>query len=131
MGQATSSVVRLPTAPRRMVRQPCNKWSRAVRKKLREEQQWPGEYIHPQRRAALRKAQTLVGIERTPGLVLALAIFAELGDDTQSRVIGRMAKEGACKEVRQAIELAQTVGDTVGEQLDLMWAIDRLRSGDS
>ena len=123
----STNVLRLPTAASRKVQQPCNRWGRAARKELREATPWPGEYIHHQRRAAMRKAEILISIERTPALVLALAIFAELDQDTRLRVIGQMAKGGASGEVCQAIELTSTVGTTFGEQWDLMWAMDRLR----
>lgn len=122
-----TNVVRLPTAAPRKVRQGCNRWTRAARAALREERPWPGEFIHHQRRAALRKAETLVDIKRTPALVLALAIFTELDEDMRLRVIGRMAAGGDVPSVRQAIELAFTTRATFGEKWDLMWAMDRLQ----
>lgn len=125
-----SNVVRLPTAAHRKVQQKCNRWSRAARKELREAQPWPGEFIDPRRRLALRKAETLVRVERTPALALALAMFAELDDETRLRVVGQLARGGATEEVRQAIALTEAVGLTWSEQWDLIWAMERLQGRD-
>lgn len=123
-----SNVVCLPTAAPRQIKQPCNKGGRAARQALREEQPWPGEYIEPRRRRALRHADKLAALKPTPALAIAAALVAVLDEKTRLRVIGKVAASGS-PAAAEALAFLQTEELTVGEQLDLSWALERLRSG--
>ena len=125
----STDVVRLPTAAPRQVKQPCNKAGRASRRAFREASPWPREYICPGRRAALRQAEELFGVEQTPALALALAIVAELNEEARLRVIGRVAAGGSTA-ARQAIALVRAETTTFGEKWDLLWAMERLQGAD-
>lgn len=76
---STSNVVRLPTAARRKVQQRYNKHFRANVPEMRA--QWPGKYIHPGVRAKLPDAAALLLMERTPELLLAMAMFQALTEE--------------------------------------------------
>lgn len=122
----TTNVIRLPTAARRKVQQGCNRWTRAAREELREAQPWPGEYLPPGQRKAMPLAEILLHVEHSPELSLALAIAAELDEDTRLRVIGRIAKNGS-PFAREAIALVRAETATIGEKWDLLAAMERVR----
>lgn len=122
------NVVCLPTAAPRQVRQPCNKAGRAARQKLREAQPWPGEYILPSRRAALRTAEKVVDAgSSATGLTIALALADMLDDELRVRLIGKIAASGS-PAASAAIAMIDCQRITVGERIDLEWALERLRS---
>lgn len=122
----SSDIVRLPTSAPRQVRQKCNRWTRAAKQELREEQPWPGEYIDPGRRQALRDAEKIASVEQTPALAIVLALVRTLDEEQFYRLIGDIAANGG-PAASDAITLVNAQKLTVGRALDLRWALERVR----
>lgn len=109
-----SNVVRLPTAARRKVQQRYNKQYRAAAAEMRA--QWPGRYIPPHVRAQLPDAAALLLMERTPELLLAIAMFEALDEGQRMQVRAQCemlqhtgpAARGAAASIRR-----RTIGDSV------------------
>lgn len=122
------NVVRLPTAARRKVRQPCNAAGRAARQALREASPWPGEYIFPTERAAMKTAEALLEVDATPELELLTALCAALNEDQRAKVLEVLAPRVAVgrRPAQQALAVLRTTNMTVGERLDLHNAMRRL-----
>ena len=119
-----SNVVRLPTAARRKVQQRYNRHFREAAREMRKE--WPGEYISPHVREKLPEAAALLQLERTPELLLVLAIFQALSPEQQQQVRAdcEMMKYtgAAARAANAAIQIR-----TIGESFDLHAAMERLR----
>ena len=120
------NVVILPTAAPRQVPQPTNRDGRLARHALRELSADHFAYKDPGLRKAERRAAILRNAGKTPGIVLAHAILAELDRETRGRVIGRLARSEGDETARAAFEFAQTTILNVGEQYDLLRAFESL-----
>ncbi|KRA80307.1 hypothetical protein [Altererythrobacter sp. Root672] len=113
MGAATN-VVRLPTAARRKVQQRYNKHFRAIVPEMRA--QWPGEYIDPGVRAKMPDAAALLLVERSPELLLAIAMFETLTEEQRTSVRNRcemLKYTGASARGAAALIQIRTIGDSV------------------
>jgi hypothetical protein len=124
----TTNVVRLPTAARRKVHQHCNAASRAARKALRDEAPWPGEFIFPSERAAMKTAELLADLKPSAELQLLTAICAALDDTARAKVIETLAPSVAAgrQTAEQALAILRTTRMTYGEMNDFDNAWRRL-----
>ena len=124
------NVVILPTAARRQVQQNYNESTRAERRRLREENPWPGQHLYPGQRRAIENAKLVQEVERTPELAMLLAIFAALDPETRAKVDEQLALMGigGCRRVRQAQALLSI--RTLGDRLDSDFAF-RYLEGES
>ncbi len=121
-------VVILPGAAEVQVKQPCNKAGRAARQVTREGQRQSFPHKNPGVRQAEKRAAAILEVEHEPGVILAHAILAELGEVTRLKVIGRLA--GTARHSRahlQAFEVANSTVLNFGQQWDLMNALAALR----
>lgn len=121
---APSNVVRLPSAAPRQVQQRRNRFTRAVAAELRA--QWPGEYIHPGIRAKLPDAAALLCVERTPELLLVVAMFETMSEEQRAQVRAYFEPLKHCNvAARGASVLIQL--RTIGDQVNLDAAMQLLR----
>lgn len=126
-----TNVIRLPTAPRRMVQQNHNRAARAARADL---PQFPGQYIFPGERAMLGIARDLVEVRKTltPEMELVSAILGTLDDAARMKVAAALAP-GVVMKRRSAVQAAAVLRAnrmTHGERNDLYHALVRiLRDG--
>ena len=74
----SASVVKLPTAARRQVKQPCNKWSREAKKAMRDAQPVDFDFKFPTVREAEKIAKAIHPMTppRNPATVWEVAIAA-------------------------------------------------------
>lgn len=115
----SAAVVKLPTAARRMVRQPQNKEGRAARAALREQQGVAFDYRHHHQREAEVIAKALHPM--TPERWLLLAMLHAMPADQFAKLIafgthGHPAIQGLMKLAKGG----------VGLNLDVMNALERL-----
>lgn len=124
----STNVVRLPTAARRQVKQVNNAAGRAARKALREENPWPGEFLYPAQRQAMKTAQTLIDLQPTVELELLSAICAALGDDQRAKVIEALGPGVVAgrKAAEKALAVVQSTKMTVGDSIYLSNAMRSL-----
>lgn len=125
------NVIRLPTAAPRKVQRPSNRASRAAKRKLQEECPWPGEYLYPGQRKAMKTAELLMEVERTPELELLTAICSTLDDATREKVAAKLALRAAVgiTSAEKAEAVFRSTRLTVGETLDLTNALQRMSKG--
>ena len=122
--EAPPNVVRLPTAARRQVQQRRNRYTRAAAAELRA--QWPGEYISPGIREKLPDAAALLCLERTPELLLAVAMLETMDEDRKAQV--RAYLEPLKHHNESARAASALIGlRTVGDQINLDAAAKLLR----
>ncbi|BBC74403.1 conserved hypothetical protein [Altererythrobacter sp. B11] len=122
-----TNVVRLPTAARRKVQQPCNAAARAARKAFREACPWPGEYLFPNERAAMKTAEVMRDMTATPELELLTAICSVLSEEQRAKVSESLAVRAIGRgTAQQALAVFRTTSMTVGERIDLSNAMRRL-----
>jgi len=114
----------LPTAARRQVQQQWNAAGRAERARLRREDPWPGEYLHHGQRAAIEAARLSRSVQRTPGLVLALALVMASDGEVRARVESLLEATAAtgCAASRDALAMLRIHPRTIGEQNDIWFA---------
>jgi len=125
----SGAVVRLPTAAKR---QPPRATTRAQRAAKALLPQFPRDrMMEPWKRLALRNAIDLQATERTPAMMLALAMWSALDEgDTKDRAemfLLRTAASG-CEGAALAHNLARTLAApmTIGNASNLKWALDYL-----
>lgn len=87
----SGEVVQLPTAAKRIVKQPIGKIGRAVRLAFREQYPWPGEFKFPADRERERQWEEDHALRKqiedgAPADLLAAALFAALSDEQRSTV---------------------------------------------
>lgn len=124
---AAENVTRLPTASKRIVRQKCNRASRAARTALREQQGQEFPYINPGSRAAMKDAELILNCKRTPELSLVMAMWTAMPEDMREQATAMlkiMAMGGGSAE--QALALVKR--RTVGERVDLDRMMDLLKA---
>lgn len=68
----SAAVVKLPTAARRQVKQPCNKWSREAKRAMREAQPVRFDYRPPWRREAEAIARAIYPMTPERWLMVAM-----------------------------------------------------------
>jgi len=110
----SSNVVRLPSAARRKVEQRWNKHTRPVAFEMRR--QWPGKYINHTIREKLPDAAALLLIDRSPELLLSIAIFEALDEERRSQVrayLEMLKHTGDSARGAAAIVQLRTIGDQV------------------
>ncbi len=112
------------TAAPRQVQQRRNRFTRAVAAELRA--QWPGEYIHPGIRAKLPDAAALLCVERTPELLLAVAMFETMSEERRAQVRAYLEP---LKNYNAAARGAAILVEprTIGDQVNLDAAMQLLR----
>jgi hypothetical protein len=122
-------VVILPTAAPKQVQQQSNRASREARCKLRSEQPWPGEHLHPGQRQAIENAKAMAETQQTPELVLAMAMFAALDPEGRAKVDEQLALAvlTGCVAARRA--QAKVSIRTIGDRIDSDFAF-RYLEGD-
>lgn len=123
--RAYANVVRLPGSAPRKVKQNHNRMARAAKAAIPKH---PAEHLFAGQRRALRLAERIGQIERTPALVIACALYASLGEEARRQVMLRLApalaqESGPC---REAVEMLLFSTMTVGQRVDFDWACDRL-----
>lgn len=120
-----TNVVRLPAAARRKVQQPMNKVGRAARNALRAETPWPGEYIFPSIRQAMKQAELIADLQPSAELELLTALCAVLDDAARLKVVEALAPGVVTdrKTAKQALAILRTTRMTVGEahDFDIAW----------
>lgn len=115
----SAAVVKLPTAARRQVKQPCNKWSREAKQAMREAQPVRFNYCPPWRREADAIASAIHPM--TPERWLLLGILHTM----PAEAFEKMTAFGVHGHptVRALMKLAK---GGVGLNLDVMNALERL-----
>ena len=128
--QPGSNVVVLPTSAPRQVRQPTGRVGWEQRGAFRRENSFPREYIEPRRREALKRAAIVREIEQTPALLIATAIYAVMTPEDRRKVVEHLANGAAAGRTAhvQAVAALRAMTGTVGEQMDMQWALERLRA---
>ena len=106
-------VVRLPTAPRRQVKQQCNKQSRAARADLRAETPWTGEYVFPSIRDAMRRLQALRDMPPRAAVNLARSVIEPDKIDDRRRVLG-LIQSGVDAGEPFAVEVHRLITEVTG-----------------
>lgn len=114
----------LPTAARRQVQQQWNRDTRDERARLRRENPWPGEHLHPHHRAAIKHARTSQSVQRTPGLLLAMALAITADGEARAKVENLLAASAAagCTASQGALAMLRIHPRTIGEQVDVDFA---------
>ncbi len=115
----SASVVKLPTAARRQVKQPCNKWSREAKKAMRDAQPVDFDFQFPTVREAERIAKAIHPM--TPERWLLLGLLAVMPADQ----FARLAYFGAHGNPT-ILALLKLAKGNVGLNLDVMAALERL-----
>lgn len=121
--------MRLPTAAKR---QPPRATTRARRAAKALIPQFPRDrMIEPWKRQALRNAIDLQATERSPAMMLTLALWSALDEgDTKDRAEKFLLRhtEGGCEGAEAAYKLARmlTAPMTIGDSCNLRWAFDYL-----
>ncbi|SDD58576.1 hypothetical protein SAMN05444678_11686 [Sphingomonas sp. YR710] len=126
---APSNVVRLPTAAPRKPNNHRFKEQRAAGYEAKQASVFRERYINPRVRAVMGDAETIMGIEQTPALLIASALFALADPDTQQKAMEQLAP-GAVVGRKAHIQAIATMrrlrATTIGEQYDFYNAIDEL-----
>lgn len=117
----TAAIVRLPTAARRQVRQPCNKIAREAKKSMLEAQPVAFDYRQPWQREAQSIAEAIHPM--TPERWLLLGMLHVMPAEQFSRLAGYGAHGSPA--VMGLMKLAK---GNVGLNLDVMAALERLRA---
>jgi hypothetical protein len=127
-------VVKLPGAARR---QPPNHRfiaQHATKRALREAQPWPGEYLDPQLRDMIARAEIMRSEPSRPEAVIIAAIMHSLPEETMEAVMKQLAA-GAHRPpdslIRRAYEMARLSAMNYGEVLDWRRANDFLDKRES
>lgn len=124
-------VIALPTSAARQVKQPCTAAGRAARKAYKEASPWPGEFIYPSEREAMKTAEMLLEMSATPEMELLTALCAALNDEQRTKVVEVLTLRAAVgrRTAQQALAVLRTTNMTVGEGVDLRNAMRRLTMG--
>jgi hypothetical protein len=122
-------VIKLPTAARRKVQQPCNRQGRVARAAFRSANPWPGEFLFAGQREAISRAKVIRGAGGSPEMAVLTAILRALPQDIRDNVAAQFAA-GATHApktiVRQAYEIIRLERMTIGEMVDWEFANDYL-----
>jgi hypothetical protein len=124
-----SNLAVLATAAPRAVKQPMGQKHWPALKAYRVANPWPGQYVAPWARKAERQAAVIREIEQSPAMLLAHAVLCALDYETRLKVTARLAASAAERPgdpaPLQAFEAAHMTCMNVGEQLDLIRALER------
>jgi hypothetical protein len=124
-----TNVIRLPTAAKRQVPQKRNRWTRAERCRLREEQGIGRfQYSPPYEREAVRKAEAIRSVSRTPELAILLAMLGVMDSCQRARImdtLNRMVEKGGpgYEAASIAADLVSCTILTFAEKMDLERAL--------
>lgn len=113
---ASPNVVRLPTAAPRMVDNYRFAEQRRAGRAARESSPFADRYIHPHVRAKLPDAAALLLVERTPELLLAIALFETLDEEKRRQVRAQcemLKYTGPSARGAAALIQIRTIGDSV------------------
>lgn len=124
-----SNVLRLPTAARRKVEQPCNKAGREARAALRERHADRFRFAWPSIRDAEARIRALVDAPDTIATVIARRLVASVGTEQGAatmRLITLGVKHGDPVAIEVQELLTGVTGRTVGEVADFQTALVRL-----
>lgn len=125
---ASPNIVRLPTAAPRQVSNRRFTEQRQAAGLARRSSPFKDRYIHPQVRAKLPDAAALLLVDRTPELLLSIALFEALNEDQKQRVRNQCEMlKFTGPEARGAAVLVQL--RTIGDSVDLDAAMTLLREG--
>ena len=126
----STNIVRLPTAAKRQVKQPCNKPGREARRQLREEQRGPKfDYVSPCIREAEARIRALEDMPSGPAVNMVRNLIQSLGTDDSKRVLGMIRfgldhDDPFAKEVEAVMK--QVAGTTFGDHNAFQQALWRL-----
>lgn len=122
------NVAILPTASPRQVRQNQSREARALRRAFHETNPWRGEYLYPGQREAIKRAEIINSVERTPALRIACAILSTLDAETRKKVASKLEYEATsgAYEAKQALAVSECFSLTIGEAADMKFAFHKL-----
>lgn len=124
---ARDNVVKLPAAAPRKVQQYYNRAARAGKADLPRH---PAEFLYPSQRRALNTAAHLMelGQSLTPEMELLTAICHALDAETRDRIVEALTPGVVAgrRTAAQALAVVQSTRMTVGETVDLDYAMRRL-----
>lgn len=128
---AASNVFALPCAAPRQINNYRFAEQRRAAVQAYKSSPFLGRYVHHQAREADRLAAELSTIEQTPALLIASAMLRAMDNETVKRVIEALAPGvvAGSKPHTQAVATIKTSRLCIGEQSNLLRAIDRLREG--
>ncbi len=132
MSAILSTIVRLPTAANRKVRQPSLK---AVRD-YKAMNPWPGTHEHgpmrAQRLEVEQMASIFLGIEETPAVRIVHAMLATMTAEQRAAIANQLGSHSSLerKAAAEAMVLVRTAKMTHAEQSEFLEAMGRLREGE-
>lgn len=114
-------VVRLPTAPRRMVQQKYNRASREARRAL---PQFTGEYLPPFFRNALEQAELIRSADGKTALRWCAAMFLAMDEGAQAKVrlFVAGAAIGGCTDAKRVGAIIDSLTGNNGDRSSLQAA---------
>lgn len=121
-------VVRLPTAPRRQVQQPCNKAGREARARLRQGAAERFDYRHPGQRDMDELAKLLSRHRDSPIALMVMAMVGSMTDEQRQGMLVSIAVPAAAgdKTALEAIELIKGTRINYGQQVALLQSFERM-----
>jgi len=122
-----SNVVRLPTAAARQVDNYRYAAQRRAALAARCGSPFPDRHRSPWQREADTVADMMAGVETGAGIRIITAVLHALDMDQRRAVVERLAVESlsGAPEARQAVAVAKSAAMTLGQQMDLVRALDR------
>jgi len=122
-----SNVVRLPTAAARQVDNYRYAAQRRAALAARCGSPFPNRHRSPSQREADTVADMLAGVEAGAGIRIVTAVLHALDMEQRRAVVERLAVESlsGAPEARQALAVAKSAAMSIGQQLDLVRALDR------
>lgn len=126
---APSNVVVLPSAAPRQVANNRFAEQRRASMAARKVSPFAGRYKHHQEREADQLAADLSGIEQSPALLIVSAMIRSMEADAVRKLLEQIAPGavGGSKVHQEAVATVQASRLNLGQQFDLMRALDRLR----
>jgi hypothetical protein len=127
---APSNVVILPTAAPRQVLNNRFAEQRRAKMEARKASPFADRYQHPRDRDADRLATNLTDVQQTPEMLVVSAILRSLDEATAAKVLDQLAPAALSDRPahRQAYAIAQASRLNLGQQFDLLRALDRLNA---
>lgn len=124
------NVVALPTAATRQVDNHRFADQRRASLEARKASPFTGRYKHHQEREADRLAAELRAIEQTPALLIVSAMLRTMEAEAITRLLEQLAPGAVTgsEPARQAVATIKASRLNLGQQFDLMRALDRLRA---
>ena len=127
---ADSKVVVLPTAAARKIDNYRFAEQRRAALSARKGNPFADRYQHHQQREADRLAEDLTAIDQTPALLIVSAILRSMDSEAVTKVLEQLAPGAAAGRPAhcQAVAAVKVSRLNLGQQFDLMRALDRLNA---